>query len=508
MTGPAVVEAHGVTKRYGATVALREVGIAVLPGESHALVGRNGAGKSTLVNVLTGMERPDEGRVLFHGEPAPAPADREAWRRRVACVHQHSTVIGALSVAENLFLGRWPTVRGPVVGWRRMRREAGALLEEWGVPVDAAARADRLGVAEGKLVEIARALSLGARLVILDEPTAQLDRRAAGRLFAHMRRLKEAGVTFLYISHHLVELSEVCEVVTVLRDARRVLTAPLAGLPGPALLEAMTGEPARSRPEERPPRRPPPASAPVALRVERLSGPRVREVSLAVRAGEVVGLTGLAGSGAHQVGEVVAGLLRARGGRVEVMGRPLRTGSVTAALAAGVGCLPRDRAVQGILPGLSVAENITLPVSGSLGPFGLVRPRVRDVTARRAIAAHGIVTRGPRQPAGQLSGGNQQKVAMARALAADPRVLVLLDPTAGVDEASRRALLSVAERAGREGRAVLVVSDQLADLRVCDRVLVMTGGRVTAEYPAGWAGHELVAAIEGAAPAAEGGGGG
>ncbi|MEU5106915.1 sugar ABC transporter ATP-binding protein [Streptomyces sp. NPDC021354] len=494
---PPLVEALGITKRYGPTVALLDAGIAVAGGESHALVGRNGAGKSTLVSVLTGLTRPERGTVRYDGEPAPAVADRAAWRHRVACVYQRSTTIGELSVAENLFLGRQPvTPRARVISRRRMRREARALLDEWGVPVDETARAGGLSVEETKLVEIARALSLGTRFIVLDEPTAQLDSRATGRLFAHMRRLQEAGVTFLYISHHLREVYEVCQAVTVLRDARRIVTAPVGAMSPGKLIEAMTGERGGLPvPHTAPPR--PTQPAPAAVRLDHLSSPSFHDVSLTVGAGEVVGLAGLAGSGSHQLGAAVAGLHRTSGGRVWIFGRPLRTGSVPAALAAGVGCLPRDRHHEGLVPQLSVAENITLPIGGRLGPLGLIRSGARDAVARRAIAGLGIGTRGPAQPIGALSGGNQQKVVLARALATDPRVLVLIDPTAGVDVRAERTLLTAALRAGAEGRAVLIVSDQLEDLRVCDRVLVMFNGFVSAEYPAGWRDGELLAAVEG-----------
>ncbi|MFE2188393.1 ATP-binding cassette domain-containing protein, partial [Streptomyces sp. NPDC059455] len=354
---PPLAEARGITKRYGPTVALRDAGIAVRAGASHGLVGRNGAGKSTLVAILTGLERPDAGTVAYDGEPAPAPADRAAWDRRVACVHQRSTVIGELTVAENLFLGRRPvTSRGLPVSWRRLRREARALLDTWGVAVPENAVARILSVEDAKMVEIARALSRGTRFIILDEPTAQLDGRAAARLFGHMRRLQDAGVTFLYISHRLGEIYEVCRTVTVLRDARRIITAPVGELPTRALIEAMTGgpaEPYRAPARAAPPR--PGAPGPVAVRVDRLSGPYFHDVSLSLAAGEVVGLAGLAGSGSHQFGAALAGLHRPTGGRIEILGRPLRTGSVAAALAAGVAGQPRDRHTLGRGPPRSVA---------------------------------------------------------------------------------------------------------------------------------------------------------
>lgn len=493
--GHPLVEAHGITRRFGPTVALDDVRITVRAGESHALVGRNGAGKSTLVSVLTGLLRPNSGTVLFDGSPAPPLADRGAWRRRVACVYQQPTVIGELTVAENLFLGRYPTARGPVISWRRMRRAAAQVLDEWGVQVDVNAPAGRLGVEDTQLVEIARALSRGVRFIVLDEPTARLDSSAIDRLFSHMRRLDRAGVTFLYISHHLEEIYQVCQVVTVLRDARWITTAPVGELPRATLIAEITGEPAVA--EAGPAGRPSRADAPVAVEVDRLSGRSFREVSLTVRSGEAVGLAGLAGSGIHQLAETLAGLNRPTGGRIHVLGRPLQPGSVPAALRAGVGFVPRDRHHEGLVPDLSVAENATMTITDRLGPLGTISPRARDTLTRRTIAELDIRTAGPAQPVTRLSGGNQQKVVLARALATDPKVLVLINPTAGIDVKSRRVLLSVVHRALADGRAVVVASDQLEELRLCDRVLVMFKGTLTTEHAAGWTDHAMVASIEG-----------
>lgn len=238
-----LVEATGIVKRYGPTVALADGRLTVLPGESHALVGRNGAGKSTLVTVLTGLQAPDEGTVRFDGEPAPPLTDRDAWRAKVACVYQKPTVVPELTVAENLFINRQPTSRGGVISWRRLRTEAAELLDTWDVRVDPEARTADLKVEDRQMVEIARALSFGARFIVLDEPTAQLDNREIERLFTRMRALQESGVTFLFISHHLQEVYEVCQTVTVLRDARWITTAPVADLPRRALVEAMAGSP-------------------------------------------------------------------------------------------------------------------------------------------------------------------------------------------------------------------------------------------------------------------------
>ncbi|WP_422769853.1 sugar ABC transporter ATP-binding protein [Plantactinospora sp. WMMC1484] len=490
-------EARDISKRYGATVALHGAGIAVTPGETHALVGRNGAGKSTLVAILTGLQRPDSGQVRFAGAPAPALADRDAWRQRVACVYQKSTIIPALTVAENLFLNR-QAGRGPI-GWRGLRRRAADLLAGYGVAVDPAALAGTLTVEQRQLVEIARALSFGARFIILDEPTAQLDAAAIDRLFTRMRELQSAGVTFLFISHHLQEVYEVCQTVTVLRDARHILTRPVETLPREELVAAMTGDAGAvlaagvDRPAV-------PADAPVVLDVRGLGLAGYYEgIDLRVRAGELVGLIGSGSSGKVALAETIAGLRRADTGTVTLAGTVPKPGSVPAALAAGLGYLPQDRHREGLVPLLSVAENATLPIADRLGPVGIVAPRRQRAVAERMISAYDIKTDGPHQPVNGLSGGNAQKVVLARALANEPRALVMVSPTAGVDVRSKESLLRAVSQAAAGGTGVLVVSDELDDLRSCDRVLVMFHGRVVREVSRGWADAELVTAVEGVA---------
>ncbi|MGI5240220.1 sugar ABC transporter ATP-binding protein [Dactylosporangium sp. CA-139066] len=491
---PATVEAANVTKRFGSTVALAGAGIVVRPGTTHALVGRNGAGKSTLVSILTGLQAPDEGAVAFDGRPAPPLGDRAAWRRLVACVYQKSTIIPALTVAENLFLNRQALGPAGLITWAAMRRDAQRLLAEWSVDVDVRQPASALTVEQRQFVEIARALSFGARLIILDEPTAQLDAAGIRRLFARIRDLREQGVTFLYISHHLPEIYEICDQVTVLRDARLILTAPVAELGRPTLVAAMTGEDV-TMPEAV--RRRIPADVPVRLCVRELvTGSAVR-LSLEARAGEVVGIAGSGGSGKVDVAEAIVGLAKPAEGTVTVDGRTLRPGSVPDALAAGVGLVPQDRHREGLVPLLSIAENLTMTVPERIRRHGLLSPRRRDALAGRAIAELSIKADGPRVPVGDLSGGNQQKVVLGRALAADPKLLVLVTPTAGVDVRSKQTLLGAVEEVRRRGTTVLVVSDELDDLRICDRILVLFQGRVVAEMAAGWSDNELVAAMEG-----------
>ncbi|MGW2523923.1 sugar ABC transporter ATP-binding protein [Streptomyces sp. NPDC001617] len=492
---PPVVEATGMVKRFGPTVALNGARITIRPGETHALVGRNGAGKSTLVSVLTGLHAPDEGTVAFGGEPAPRLGDRDAWRRRVACVYQKSTIIPMLTVAENLFLNRHDHGAGRLISWQATRRRAQDLLSAWSVNVDPQTPAGELSVEQRQFVEIARALSFGARFIILDEPTAQLDGAAINRLFDRIRDLQRQGVTFLFISHHLQEIYEICDMVTVFRDARHIVTAPVADLPRADLVAAMTGEAAAGLREERAVTLD--AGVTAALNVRALQGDAYDDVSFRIGAGEIVGLAGAAGSGRTEVAETIVGLRAAAAGEVEIAGKRPRPGSVPAALAAGAGFVPQDRHHQGFVPGMSIADNATLSVPKRLGANGFLSRSRRDRLAEGMIQKLAIKTPGPDLPVSALSGGNQQKVVMARALADDPRLLVLINPTAGVDVRSKEFLLGKVEEIAQTGTGVLIASDELDDLRMCDRVLVMFRGRVTSEIARGWHDHDLVAAMEG-----------
>ncbi|MEV8568694.1 sugar ABC transporter ATP-binding protein [Streptomyces sp. NPDC051322] len=504
--GAPAVHAEGIVKRFGPTVALDDVRLTVEPGESHALVGRNGAGKSTLVGVITGLHRPDAGRVAFSGRPAPAFGDTTAWQSRVACVYQKSMVVPDLTVAENLFLNNFDPVGsgGRWIGWSRLRKRAEALLAEYGVDVDPRMRAKDLTVEQVQFVEIARALSFGARLIILDEPTAQLDARGIQSLFTKLRALQSQGVAFLFISHHLQEVYELCSAVTVYRDAHHVLTAPVAELGKADLVSAMTGDSStgasswhavadRARGTGGVP-----GAAEPLLRTRGLAlEGEFEPLDLEVRSGEVLGVAGAAASGNTALGETLVGMRKATGGRVEVRGRGVRAGSVPHALGAGIGYIPEDRHRQGLVPERSIAENATLTVADQLGPWGTVLPSRTREFARSMIASLDIKTTGPDQRVTGLSGGNQQKVVVARALARKPSTLVAVRPTAGVDVKSKDSLLGVVRRVADEGNAAVIISDELDDLRVCDRVVVLFHGRVVAAYDSGWADGELVAAMEG-----------
>ncbi|WP_181774834.1 sugar ABC transporter ATP-binding protein [Amycolatopsis pittospori] len=491
-----VVSAQGVGKRYGPTVALSDVSLTVNPGESHALVGRNGAGKSTLVSILTGLSKTDTGRVEFGGVPAPPLSKQDDWKRAVACVYQHAMVVPQLTVAENLFLNR-QSGKGFAIGWQRLRRQARDLLESWDVHVDVDTPAGELSVEDRQFVEIARALSYGARFIVLDEPTAQLDSQAIERLFDRMRQMQANGVTFLFISHHLHEVYEVCQAVTVLRDAKHILTAPVSEVGRAELIDAMTGEQGGLSVRDATTRDALAADADEILTVDGLSGDGFHDVTLRVHRGEVIGLAGSNASGKHQVAETVYGLRSATSGTMRVAGEPLRPGDIPAAIRAGIGCVPRDRHHEGLVLDHSIMDNATLSILDRMGKAGIAAPSARYERASRALKDYDIVAADAEQPVSDLSGGNQQKVVLARALAGDPRLVVLINPTAGVDVKSKEALLAVVDRVRAEGKAVLIVSDELDDLRLSDRVLVLRAGAVVAEHQAGWSDGDLVADIEG-----------
>jgi simple sugar transport system ATP-binding protein len=477
----------GVEKRFGTTRALRGVDLSIDAGQCLGLVGRNGAGKSTLVSILSGLSELDAGTVRFGGEPAPRVGDIGRWREWIATVFQHSMIVPHLSVAENVFLGATPSV----VSWRAMRRRTRDIMGEWGLDIAPETPCRELSVEQLQVVEIARALARGARCVLLDEPTAALERQAIRRLFDRVRQLTAAGVAVLYISHHLEEVFEICQDVAVLRDGELVLAAPTASLSKDDLVAAMVGGIAAPAAEARAaPAAAANAPAPgeTVLAVDGLTSDsargRLAGVSLRVRAGEVVGVTGLLSAGVATIGRVIAGVEAPDGGEVRLRGRRVPPGQRAAAQRAGIGYIPEDRRAEGFVAHLGVAENTTMAITRELsGRFGVLAPRRRAVAAAPFTARLSLVSSGPGQPVAELSGGNQQKVTVARTLAHRPSLIVAITPTRGVDVASKELLLSsLASVAAVGGAGVLLCSDELSDLVICDRVLVLVRGEVFTEF--------------------------
>mgnify|MGYP000639721768 CR=1 FL=1 len=471
-----LLRATGVHKRFGGVHALRAAELEVAPAEVHALVGENGSGKSTLLRILSGQLRPDAGALAVDGEEVAFASPSEALRRGIATVTQETTLAPELSVAENIFLGRLAR-RGGLVDWRRTHRQARAALDRLGLRIDPATPVKSLRPDQQQLVEIARALSTEARLVILDEPTSSLTDDEVEALFAIVRRLREEGVATIFVSHRLNEIFALADRVTVLRDGRTVGGGTIGELDRPRLIQLMVG---RALEDVAAPGVPGEVERPV-LRVRGLSLPGAfADVDLDVGAGEIVGLAGLVGAGRSELLESLFGL-RPASGSVEVAGAPLRRRSPRRAVRDGLAFVPADRKRQGLVLQRSVRENLTMAATART-------LRVRVPSASRELAAVAKAVReldirahSPHVPVSTLSGGNQQKVVLGKWLATDPAVLMLDEPTRGVDIGAKgeiyRLLLAAAER----GLGVLVSSSEIPELLVlCDRILVMFRGRIVA----------------------------
>ena len=502
--GGHAIEAVGIEKRFGSTRALRGVSLKIGYGQCAGLVGRNGAGKSTLVSVLSGLVAPDGGHVLFDGRLAPPQKDVNAWRSRIAVVFQHSMVVPQLTVAENVFLGHRDAKSG-LVDWKALHKRTQAILDEWGFNVSSRTLCSSLRVEERQVVEIVRALATGARCLLLDEPTAALERGGVARLFERVRQLVGAGFAVLYISHHLEEVFDICQEVTVLRDGEAVLSAPVAEVGDDEIVRAMVGAAAAtghgSAAKARPPRE---AVARSGLVVEdlRSTSPRgaLKGVSLSVVPGEQVGVTGLLSAGVVTLGRAVAGMEPWTSGQVLVDGKALVPGRRDLALRSGVGYVPEDRLEEGFVGQLSVAENAAMTVADRLaGRVGVVTPKRREAAVRPYVEALSVVSSSLNQHVAELSGGNQQKVTVVRALVRQPSVLVAVTPTRGVDVASKALLLAaLSEAAHHGGAAVLLATDDFSDLTSCDRVVVLVRGEVFAEFSSPpYEREALLAATEG-----------
>ena len=477
MTSEPILRADGLHKRYGGVHALRGADLAVLAGEVHTLVGENGSGKSTLLKILSGQVQPDAGRILVSGRQAAFRRPSEALRRGVATVTQETTLAPDLSIAENIFLGHRMRRRAGLIDWGATRRLAVAALGRLDLDLDPGAPVRRLRPDQQQLVEIARALSLDARVLILDEPTSSLTDDEVQALFRLVRRLRDEGVATIFVSHRLGEVFALADRITVLRDGRSVGGGLAAELDRAEVIHLMVGRAleASDLPQGRP------AGRPAVLRVRGLSLRDVfAGVDLEVAPGEVVGLAGLVGAGRSELLESIFGLRRATG-TVEVGGRAVAYRSPRLAIRDGVAFLPADRKLQGLVLGMSVRENLLMASTSGL-------LRLRHPSAARELAVVGrtvaelaIRAHSPRSHVSTLSGGNQQKVVLGKWLATGPRVLMLDEPTRGVDVGAKAEIYRLLAQAAARGIGILVSSSETPELRsLCDRVLVLFRGRVAA----------------------------
>jgi ABC-type sugar transport system ATPase subunit len=500
---PPALQVVGLSKRFGPVQALEGVSLDVRAGEVHALIGENGAGKSTLINLLVGTLRPDEGRILVGGREVRFHSSREAAAAGIAAVFQELSVVAPLTVAENIFVNRQPVTRLGFVRWKELMRRAEELLRSFGVSIPPDAMVAELSVAERQVVEILKCLAANPCVLLLDEPTSSLTQREKEALFALIRRLRSQGHGLVYISHHLPEVLDLADRVTVLRDGKHVATRPRAELAEADLVRLMVGRElqdiygkAGAVDPSRPPR----------LKVEGLGRRGAFEgISFEVRPGEIVGLAGLVGAGRTEVGRAVFGAEPPDAGSMELDGRPVSPRNPLEAMRAGIAYVSEDRKTQGLFLRHSIRENVVAPrLERFQGPGGFMRDGAVDDYAARWRERSRIVAPDIHQIVGRLSGGNQQKVLMAAWTGLDPAILIADEPTRGVDVGARLEIYAQIRELAARGAAVLLISSDLQEVMgLSDRLLVLRSGRIVARFDrAGATEEKIIAAALGAAEAA------
>jgi ABC-type sugar transport system ATPase subunit len=475
MPGAPAIEFRGIAKRFGGVRALRGVSFSASAGEVHAVLGANGAGKSTLLKILAGLVEPDEGEILLDGRALRARSPREAHERGIGLVPQETTLFGNLSIVENLFLGRRWGSRASMLEETRRR------LGELGLECDPLLPVERLSVARKQLVQIARALAFEPRVLALDEPTASLSEGEAEALFGILRKLRARGVTILFVSHRLKEVRAIADRATVLRDGEVAGTLRFPEAGKEEIVRLLTGMPGVVEVAAVAAGAPP---GPPVLEVRGLGGRGFRDLSFSLRRGEVLGWFGLVGAGRSEAARALFGIDPAEEGEVFVEGRRVRIRSPREAVALGIGLVPEDRKIEGLILSMTVAENLSLASLPRMGRWGAI-PRGADRAAvAEAVARLSLKCAGPDQPVSELSGGNQQKVVLGRWLATRPRVLVLDEPTKGVDVGAKAEIRALVRRLAAEGAGILLISSEMEEVREADRILVFRAGRISAELSA------------------------
>jgi rhamnose transport system ATP-binding protein len=491
MTDPSpLLSLEHASKTFGAIAALVDVSISLYGDEAHALVGENGAGKSTLVKILAGVHLPDRGTLRVNGVETVLSGPAEARDAGIAIIYQEPIQFPDLTVAENIFIGRQPLRAGRRIDTAAMNSEAAAIFDRLGVPLDPGRIARGLSIAEQQIVEVAKALSLDAKVIVMDEPTAALSAVEVERLFGVVETLRSGGAAVLFISHRLEEVFGLCQRVTVLRDGRFVMSRELAGLTADDLVRAMVGRELEEHvPKEQSIGQP-------VLRVERLTREGVFvDISFEVRAGEIVALAGLVGAGRSEVARAIFGIDGFDGGSVSMNGKPLRAGSPTAAMAAGIAFVPEDRRQQGLVMEMSIARNVTLASLRRLSRLGLIRAAAERRFARDWVTRLQVKYGRLSNPMTSLSGGNQQKVVLAKWLGRRPSLLIVDEPTRGIDIGTKAEVHRLLEELAEEGVAVLVISSELPEvLRLANRIFVMREGRLVAEFTHAEASEETIVA--------------
>jgi rhamnose transport system ATP-binding protein len=473
---PAAALRH-VSKRFGATQALSDVSLELLPGSVHALVGENGAGKSTLVKILAGVHQPDTGDVAVEDRSVLIRDPSAARSLGIAVVHQEPSLFPDLSVAENVYLAAPPRGSLGRIDWAGARRRTSELFAQLDVRLDPAAPVRGLSMADQQLIEIAKALSFDAHVLVLDEPTASLSAHEVERLFAIVRRLRDRGVAVLFVGHRLHEIYEICDSATVLRDGRHVITAPLAELSTADLIRHMVGRAVSLFPKGEA------TIGATLLEARQLArAGEFEDISFAVRAGEIVGFAGLVGAGRTEIARALFGITRPTSGEIVLSGESVAFGSPSEAMNAGIAYVPEDRHQNGLVLDFSIAENVSLPILPRLFPRLFLSTRRERGMADEYITSLRIRTRGARQLVAALSGGNQQKVVIAKWLASNPRVLILDEPTRGIDIGAKVEVHRIISDLASSGIGIILISSELPEvIAMSDRILVLHEGRLTAE---------------------------
>ena len=480
-----MLQLTAVEKSFPGVQALRPLDLELTAGRVLGVVGENGAGKSTLIKILSGVHPPDAGEIRWQGAPVRFRSPRDAFEAGIATIHQELAYFGKLSVAENLCLGEvWPRYRWGGVSWRRLHDEARRRLDQFGLGVKTTRRFETLSTAEKQDVAMARALSRKSRMLILDEPTASLSDREVARLFSHLRRLREVGVALIYISHRLDEILTLTDEIIVLRDGEKVAAYPTAETDASRLVRDMVGRTIRGGyPDTRSESRGHDGRAPVLLEVKGLTREGLfRDVSFQVGRGEVLGLAGLVGAGRSEVARAIYGLYRVDRGSMRLLDRPWAPGGPRDALRAGLVYLPEERKRQALVMGHDVGESIGIGFTNLLARFGLIPRRLEQSRLEAALETHGVRATGLAQEIGTLSGGNQQKAVLARWLERGPEVLLLDEPTRGVDVAAKSEIHALIDSLAAAGKAVVLISSDLPEVfGMSDRVLVLREGTVVKE---------------------------
>ncbi|MGA7207203.1 MAG: sugar ABC transporter ATP-binding protein [Specibacter sp.] len=485
------LELRNIAKSFGAVKALHNASLQLFPGQVTALVGENGAGKSTLVKTLAGLHQADQGEMLLDGALTTFKDPLQAREAGIAVIYQEPTMFPDLSVAENIFMGRQPLRKFRMIDRREMRRRARVLFEELGVAIDPDRLAHGLSIADQQVVEIAKAISLDASILVMDEPTAALSGVEVERLFAVTRRLQERGAAVLFISHRFDEVFSLSQWITVMRDGAHVSTARTESLSVDGVIRQMVGRDVASLyPKQEA------SIGATVLQVNGLSRKGIfSDITFDVRAGEIVGLSGLVGAGRSEVARAIFGVDRYDSGTVLVDGKRLKSYSPPSAMASGIGFVPEDRRKQGLVMELNVSRNLTLTLRRKLSKFGLLTNGAEAATTHEWAKKLQIKAGAPTSPISTLSGGNQQKVVLGKWLATGPRLLIIDEPTRGIDVGTKSEVHRLISELAGNGMAVLMISSELPEiLGMSDRVLVMHEGRISAELARGAATEETVMA--------------